>query len=124
MEIIRGFDDEYRRGDLDAIFHRYHPEIEVRDWFGGVHKGRDAAMESPRQWLRQWEWFSSEVEEIIDLDDDRVVLISRFRGKGEASGAETEWTAGEIWTFRDGKIAAIIGFPNVEAALEAAGLQG
>ena len=46
MEIIRGFDEEYRRGDFEAIFHRYHPEIEVRDLFGGVHKSRDAALES------------------------------------------------------------------------------
>jgi ketosteroid isomerase-like protein len=38
------------------------------------------------------------------------------------SGAETEWLAAEIWAFREGKIAAITDYPNVDAALKAAGL--
>jgi ketosteroid isomerase-like protein len=122
VEIIRDFHDEYRRGDLEAIYARYHPAVEVRSWMGSLWEGRDAVMEAMREWLRQWEWFSAEVEEIIGLDGDRAIVINRFRGKGRLSGAETEWTAAEIWTFRDGKIAAVIDYPNVADALEAAGV--
>lgn len=122
LEIIRGFDADYRRRDLEAIYERYHPDIEVRDWMGGVHKGREAATDSMKEWLRQWEWFSSDLEEIVELPGDRAVVINRFRGKGKQSGAETEWVAGEIWTFREGKIAQIVDYPDVDAAFKAAGL--
>jgi ketosteroid isomerase-like protein len=123
VEIIRSFDEEYRRGDLEAISECYHPDVEVISWMGSRYEGREAVMEAMREWLREWEWFTSETEEIIELPDDRAVLISRFRGKGKSSGAETEWIAGEIWTFREGKIAAVVNYPNVDAALEAAGVQ-
>jgi ketosteroid isomerase-like protein len=55
--------------------------------------------------------------------EDRVVVIvrNRLRPKG-GTGGEFEYRNGHIWTIRDGTIMSLVGYPNPEDALEAAGL--
>ena len=50
-----------------------------------------------------------------------VVVKNRLRPKG-GTGGEFEYRNGFIWTIRDGTILSVVGYPNPEAALKAAGL--
>jgi ketosteroid isomerase-like protein len=46
------------------------------------------------------------------------------RGRGKGSGVEVEERHGQIWTFREGKVIRHATYPNLDEALEAAGLSG
>jgi ketosteroid isomerase-like protein len=58
--------------------------------------------------------------ELVDVIDagDRVVVITR----PPASAAEPEPLHAQITTFRDGRVVEMVGYPSVEAALDAAGV--
>ena len=60
--------------------------------------------------------------ELIESGDQVVAVVNnRLRPKGGTSG-EFEYRNGFIWTFRDGMIVSVVGYPSPEEALEAAGL--
>src|SRR5919108_2880602 len=107
VEIVRAFLDRYNRGDLAQAFELFHPDIVSGGYEGGERKGRQAAEEAFLGWREDWEWFRSYLEEFIDAGDDRAVVICRNIGKGRRSGVEIEMIAGEVWGFRDGKIASL-----------------
>jgi ketosteroid isomerase-like protein len=65
--------------------------------------------------------FRSEVLELIEIDDDRVLAIVNFKGSAASSGMEIEQVFGQIYTLRDGKVAAMHSYSNKEQALAAAG---
>lgn len=59
--------------------------------------------------------------ELVDVVDAgaRVVVITQ----PSSGGAQPEPLQAQITTFRDGKVIEMVGFPTVEDALEAAGVQ-
>jgi ketosteroid isomerase-like protein len=104
-------------------------DIEIRNWaespVPGPYRGHDGV----RQWFRavndpdmglDIQFF--ELEEVIGVDDERVVTIQRATGRGRASGLEVDQRWGSIIGVRDGKIAFASGYPTPEQAVEAAGL--
>ena len=58
--------------------------------------------------------------ELIDAGEDTVVAVERFAGCAKLSGVETDQTAGEVFTLRNGKIARGREYLTREQALEAA----
>jgi ketosteroid isomerase-like protein len=71
-----------------------------------------------------WAGARLDADELIDVGDDRVVVIGAFRARGRASGAEVKQANGTVWTVRDAKVARIQAFQDPAEALEAAGLSG
>jgi ketosteroid isomerase-like protein len=63
-----------------------------------------------------------DVEEFIDVGDDRVFTWCRYTGRGRASGAPADWHLAIIFTIRDGKIVRGEEYFDRDEALEAAGL--
>ena len=53
---------------------------------------------------------------------DRVVLIASTVGAGEASGAPLTRRWGQVYTFREGKVAAVESYWAATEALAAVGL--
>ncbi len=66
-------------------------------------------------------WIAEPLEFAESGDQVVVVVKNRLRPKG-GTGGEFEYRNGFIWTIRDGTILSVVGYPNPEAALEAAGL--
>jgi ketosteroid isomerase-like protein len=62
------------------------------------------------------------VERLVDLDDDRVLLIAATAGAGGGSGAPVTQRWGQIYTFREGQITAVDNYREANDALEAAWL--
>jgi ketosteroid isomerase-like protein len=123
VEIVQGFLDAYNRCDLKEAFAYLHPDIDVLGYEGRRERGHESAVAGFMGWREQWESFTSNLDEFIDLGDNRAVLIVRNRGRGRRSGVEIDEQAGEIWGFRDGKISSLELFNTPEDALEAAGLR-
>lgn len=65
--------------------------------------------------------FTVEPERFVDAGDD-VVVIGVARAHS-ASGVETQWRQGYVWTVRDGQAVRLRWFNDPRQALEAAGLQ-
>lgn len=60
------------------------------------------------------------MEEFIDAGDF-VVMVSHWRGKGRSSDIDVGLRVAEVAQFKDGKLVRItLGYPNKQAALEAA----
>ena len=76
-----------------------------------------------RAWLQGWDGFSVEAEEVLVGSDGRYVVMQLFRGKGKASGLESEDRNAAVATFRDGLIVRMEGYWDRDAALRAAGVE-
>ena len=131
VELVRRVIEASRRGDMDAVFAAYDPEIEwdishlpnpVAD-FEPLYHGHDGVRQFWRTWADAWETPTFDYEEFIDAGDTVVSILSQ-RMRGRASGIEQEWLSyGQNWTIRGGKVVRVEFFLNREEALEAAGLR-
>jgi ketosteroid isomerase-like protein len=87
--------------------YRGHAEVRAffeEDWFGAFP-------------FEEWE---VEFDKLVDLGD-RVIVLSRQRGRGASSGVAAELEQGIIFTLRDGEVVRVELHPDLEKALEAAG---
>jgi hypothetical protein len=74
-------------------------------------------------WLEPWDSYRGESDEPVDLAD-RVLLTHTVYGRFKGSAQEVGAPGGNIWVFRDGKIARVEFHSTRAAALKAAGLEG
>jgi hypothetical protein len=84
--------------------------------------GRETWLEGQRRWLDDWEELRYEPDEVLDLGDDRFLLLGGGRGTGRSSGivVDTEW--GLLANISDGLLSREQNFLDRAEALEAAGL--
>jgi ketosteroid isomerase-like protein len=68
-----------------------------------------------------WETVTVEPQEAIETEDGRILSVDLWRFRGR-EGIEIERELPNLFTFRDGLIVRIDGFPEKADALEAAGL--
>jgi ketosteroid isomerase-like protein len=126
VEIVRRLFDAISRGDVDTVAELATEDFEA-DWsnsrglLSGVHRGRDEARESLKAFLEPWESLRWDPEELIELEGDRVLAVSRIRMRGRGSGVEVSAAGASIWTIRDGKAADMKLYQSKAEALEAAG---
>jgi ketosteroid isomerase-like protein len=88
---------------------------------GGTHMGK----ENVRRWLLKlwiYDEVSIDIEQIIDLDDDRALGITRFSGLSH-DGPRVDWLWCHLVSFSNGLISQAQSFLDRESALEAAGLR-
>jgi ketosteroid isomerase-like protein len=72
-------------------------------------------------WLEPWESYRTEIEDVIDVGDERVLVLTRDYGRRVGSNAEVRTHGAGLYTMRDGKIALAEFMPRDEA-LKAVGL--
>lgn len=116
------------RGDLEAAFALYHPDVELVTTgkldalgFDPMYRGREARIRFQQSWHAEWGEFRFEPEAFIDLAD-RVLIVGRMKGSGLASGApiDNDWAV--IYTVTAGRVIREEVFWDRAEALEAAGL--
>jgi ketosteroid isomerase-like protein len=99
-----------------------HRAIEGAPDDRGPMHGRDALRAYVQDWLDTFDDVRTEVVELIDADEDKVIAVLRMSGRAKLSGVETELTYAVVYTIRDGKIARGREYATRDLALEAAGL--
>ena len=72
--------------------------------------------------MEPWEELRRDPEEIIDLGDDRVLVLFHTTGLGKGSGIEVEARGADLLTIREGLLTRWIAFADRSQALEAASL--
>jgi ketosteroid isomerase-like protein len=126
VETVKRSFEAFDHGDPDAISQLQDPDIEWQtpreDPDAATYQGREAVRRYFDQWSESFESLHGNIEECIDVGDDRVFAWTRWTGRGRASGADAQWYLAIVYTFRDGKaVRAEEYFDRVEA-LEAVGL--
>jgi ketosteroid isomerase-like protein len=117
----------FNRGDIEAMLACWHPDGEWRDPMHAPDtpervQGVAAIRTLMQQWTEAFDDFIAEVDEYIDVGD-RVVCVTRWRGKGKGSGLVIDVRTADVYLFTDGLVVqATVGYPDRESALQAAGL--
>jgi ketosteroid isomerase-like protein len=89
----------------------------------GTYRGFDGLRSFFEDWFSTFpfeEW-DQEVDEVIDCGE-RVVVLTRQRGRGTSSGAVAELEYAQVVKFRDRKVVHVDVYLDRDQALEAAGL--
>jgi ketosteroid isomerase-like protein len=123
---VRRYIEEFNRRDFDCLVADADPDVELSEWPDApgaqTYRGPDGVRQALDQWFDTWEWMRLEIEDIVEIDGDRVLFTLHQRVKGRGSGIEIEIKAFNVYSFRDGKVTRIQLFTEREPALEAAGV--
>ena len=128
VEVIRAMYEHWARGDFPPSF--MDPDVEhsrigaqTPDMEGEFH-GLGELSRSMVEYLQAFSDLRIEAEEIIDLDDDRVLVLSRHTAQGKLSGAPIDHQLGDLFTLRAGKVVRYDSYWDRAEAMRAAGLSG
>jgi ketosteroid isomerase-like protein len=126
VEVIRAMYEDWARGDFPTTF--MDPDVvharigaETPD-MEGEWRGREAFSRATAEYLNALSDLRIEAEEIIDLDDDRVLVLSRQTAEGKLSGVPIDHQMGDLFTLREGKVVRYVSYWDRAEAVKAAGL--
>ena len=106
---MRSIYADWERGDFDAATWA-QPEIELVVADGpamGTWTGLDGLAEATRDGLGPWKDAQIEAEDFRELNGERVLVLSRFTGRGKTSGIEVDRiraTGASVFELHDGKV--------------------
>jgi ketosteroid isomerase-like protein len=124
VEVVRRFYEA--QNDADQVLQFFDPDVvitntaispETAPYIGhdGVIKWAKSAREAVGD-------FHVAADEIIDVDENRVVVVGRVCGRGRSSGLAIEIQLSTVYTLRHGKFVDVRAYETKIQALEAAGL--
>jgi ketosteroid isomerase-like protein len=121
LQLVLDWIDALRRGNIDAIAERFHPDVAWEDVAGGVAcKGREQVLD----WLRAAPSQPTDVDALELLADaDHVVFGVRNHARQELAGVRLDGQLFTVFTIRDGQIAHLRDHAHRAAALASAGLE-
>ena len=128
VEIVRDSLRAFAERGLGAMAEFWTPDINWRAMEGapddvGEMQGREALRRYYQDWIDMFDNISVIPEELLDVDDVRVLAVQRVTGRAKASGVETELRYAVVYTLCDGKIARGREYIDRATALEAVGLR-
>jgi ketosteroid isomerase-like protein len=127
LDLVRSIWAAWERGDFSSV-EWAHPEIEAVFAEGlapGGVKGLPAMAARWRDFLGVWQEFRVEVEEYRELDDERVLVLGRSKGRGRTSGLKIEQMRSEaaaLFHVSDGKVTKLVLYGDRDRALTDLGL--
>jgi ketosteroid isomerase-like protein len=127
LDLVRSIYAAWERGDYSSV-EWADPDIEfVR--VDGPDPVTVGLSEIAHDWgnvLSAWEGFRIAAEDYRQLDDHRVLVITRYSGRGRASGIDVAqmWTMGaSVFHVHDGKVTRQIFYFDRKRALSDLGLK-
>ena len=127
LDLAKQFNEAGHRGDIETCLSLIAEDVVVTDHGAPVdarrpQRGRHELLRYYGRFAQEFENFDREVEEWVEAGD-WVIAVGRWVGTGKGSGARVEARTASASRFRDGKVVeCILGLPNTEAALRAAGV--
>jgi ketosteroid isomerase-like protein len=110
---VRSIFAAWERGDFSSA-EWAHPDIEWVTADGpapGTRTGLVGMAESFRDFATAWEEYSVEVDEFRELDDERVLVLVHYVGRGRTSGLELAQigaSQAQLLHVRDGKVTRLV----------------
>ena len=121
VELVRSIYADWERGDFSSA-EWAHPEIEFVTADGpapGSWKGLAGMAEGTRANLDAWEGFHHQADEYREFNSGRVLVLTRFHGRGKTSGLEVgemAMRAAVLFHIRAGKVTRIVHYWDCEHA--------
>jgi ketosteroid isomerase-like protein len=109
LDLVRSIYAAWERGDYSATVWA-DPEIEIVFADGpspGTFQGLTGITRGFRDFVGAWDKWHSEAEGYRELDDQRVLALVRFSGRGKRSGVQLEELQAKgasVFHLRDGKV--------------------
>jgi ketosteroid isomerase-like protein len=128
VEMVHRVYDALNRGDLDRAFEHAAGDYTV-DWSNsigparGVYRGQEEVREFWATFVEAFSEIAWRPEEVVEIDESTLVIVSHFSGRGRGSGVEIDAVGAQLWRIRDGKMRSVTMFQSKAEALEASGLQ-
>jgi ketosteroid isomerase-like protein len=127
VELVRRFIDAWSAHDREEMLRYLHPDAvfhsAVTNVVGQTFHGRDEIVAVFDRWDQDWSEIYWEVDELIDVDDHRVVTLHRVIATGRNSGIQTVRELGGLLEIRDGLIVKQWIYLDRSEALQAAGVE-
>jgi ketosteroid isomerase-like protein len=128
VEMIRGAIDGWNRGDWGAALKDASPDFVIDnstalgEW-RGVHRGTEQIQRMWKVFTEPWESVRMEIKEFIEANQNVVVTRQAAHLVGR-DGIELPGPvrSGWVWTIRNGALAHVAIYNDLDDALEAAGL--
>jgi ketosteroid isomerase-like protein len=117
--------DAWTRGDFDAAFESYDPDVVLRlDAETWVESGVILGAEPAREWFKSLASAVGHDTKIVSITDasDRVVARVCTHVRGQSSGVEGDMEVTQVVTYRNDNAVLVEFFGNHAEALEAVGL--
>ena len=126
VEMVRRALDSVNRGDVDAALEDAAENVKL-DWSNsigplrGIYEGKERARELWSSFLEAFDGVQWDPEEIIDVDESRVIVVNHVRMRGRGSGVDVEAVGIQLWTISGGEAQSIKLYQSKDDALEAVG---
>jgi ketosteroid isomerase-like protein len=127
LDLVRSIFAAQERGDYSSA-EWAHPEIELVMADGphpGSWTGLAGMAEGTRDWLSAWEDHRAEAEAYRELDDERVLVLIQYSGRGKRSGLELEQMGAQgarLYHIRGDKVTRLVIYFDRKRALADLGL--
>jgi ketosteroid isomerase-like protein len=127
LDLVRSIYSEWERGDFRSTAWA-HPRIEYAHADGpdpGTWSGLAGMAKGLRDFLSVWDEWSISAEEFRELDDERVLVLISYAGRGKTSGVEVgaiRATGAALFHIRAGSVRRLVMYLDRESALADLGL--
>ena len=126
-EVVRRTFEAWATRDLDEQARYYHPEAvydcSLRVLNPDVYVGHEELRRFSEEIDAIWDVFDVTLEEVIELDEERVLVLMRSDARGRSSGVElVDTKAATIFTVREGQIVHSKLYPERRDAFSEAGI--
>jgi ketosteroid isomerase-like protein len=128
VEQVRRVIEAWNRGDVDGALESAADDLVV-DWSNsigpdqGIYRGKEQARGLWASLVEAVDTIRWEPEEIIEVNEERLIVVIHAWMRGRGSGAEVDAVSAALWTIRDGKGRSVKLYQSKAEALEAAGLR-
>ena len=129
VDLVRSIYDDWERGDFSSPTWA-DPEIQFELADGPEPGSVTGVAEMARSWrhrLGVWEGFRTVPDEYRELDDERVLALFHFSGRGKGSGLDLGPMGLEgacVFHVRDGNVTRLVVYVDRDRALADLGLRG
>jgi ketosteroid isomerase-like protein len=127
LDLVRSIYLAWERGDFGSV-EWADPEIEFVTVDGpepSSGTGLAWLANAMRAWLSAWEDFHSEAEECRELDNERVLVLAVYSGRGKTSGlgvAQMRGKGAALFQVHGGKVTRLVVYIDRQRGLADLGL--
>ena len=131
LDLVRSTYSAFERGDFSST-EWAHPEIEFERVGPDLDEpvrvvGVAEMVASYRDFLSAWEDLRFKVDEYPELDEERVLVLGHYMGRGKRSGVELGQITRKmaaVLSIKDARVRRLVNYSDRDRALGDLGLEG